>query len=92
MKANRVADFDAAKEPGDYFLSEPNADGEIRLSFLCPCGCGALAGIKVREDRQTTNFAWAWNGNIDKPTATPSIDIKPSHWHGYLTNGEFVKC
>lgn len=89
-KANRVADYDHAKNAGDYFLSNENDAGEIRLSFICPCGCGVLAGIKVRRDGQQIGGAWGWNGDVDRPTTTPSINIDNGHWHGYLTNGEFV--
>jgi hypothetical protein len=98
MKANRVSDFDGCKNPGDYFLTDPNPleNNSRRLSFLCPCGCGDLCGIRVRNDGQQVDGNWGWNGNPDKPTTTPSIDIKDgkggSHWHGYLTNGEFVPC
>ena len=92
VKATRVADFDHAKNPGDFFLTPPNEHegGSRRLSFLCPCGCGTLAGIRVRDDRQTPPGVWGWDGDEDKPTATPSILIGNGHWHGYLTNGEFV--
>ena len=30
-----------------------------------------------------------WDGNIEKPTFTPSIHI-PGGWHGYLTEGELT--
>ena len=93
VHANHVADFDACKNPGDFFLTPPNPaeGGARRLSFICPCGCGALAGIRVRDDGQQLGGAWAWNRDEDKPTCTPSIDIK-SCWHGHLTAGEFIPC
>jgi hypothetical protein len=90
VRANHVADFDACTIPGDFFLS-PSAKGERRLSFFCPCGCGALAGIRVRDDGLETARTWAWNRNEEKPTCTPSIRIDTNHWHGYLTNGEFIR-
>lgn len=92
VKANKVADFDHCKQPGDFFLTMPSSleGGCRRISFLCPCGCGDLCGIKVRDDGQQINGAWAWDGNHDAPTVSPSILIKPDHWHGYLTAGEFV--
>lgn len=100
VKANRVADFDSAKNPGDFFLAPPNPaeSGTRRLYFLCPCGCGDLAGIRVRDDGQKIYGAWSWNRNADCPDCDPSIDIKDgpagsgSHWHGYLRDGEFVPC
>ena len=94
VAATRVAGFDHAKNPGDFYLTPPNEhEGGCRhLSFLCPCGCGALAGIRVRDDGENRDGAWAWNRDEEKPTCTPSIDIKPGHWHGHLTAGEFVSC
>jgi len=97
IKANRVADYDSAKNPGDYFIAQRcQAEPKRRLSFLCPCGCGSLYGISIRDDGQQIDGAWAWNKDEDKPTTTPSIMCygpgMSSHWHGYLTNGEFASC
>lgn len=92
VKANRVADYDHCKSAGDYYITEPNPHegGMRRLSFLCPCGCGDLCGIKIRDDGRNVGGAWGWNGNWDSPTATPSIRVGPGeHWHGYLTDGVF---
>lgn len=92
--ANRVADYDNANNPGDYFITEPNErDGNMRmLHFLCPCGCCALCGIRIRDDGQNIEGAWGWNVDWDKPTTTPSININHGHWHGYLTDGVFRSC
>ena len=94
MKATRVIDFYHCKNPGDYYISEVNEHdhGCRQLSFFCPCGCGIYAGIRIHDDLQQKDNpgTWAWNGNWDCPTATPSILINGGHWHGYLTNGEFV--
>lgn len=96
VKANRVADFDSCKQPGDFFLTEPSMyeKGMRRLSFLCPCGCGDLCGIRVRNDGQNIDGAWGWDRNEDAPTCTPSIDINPGsgHWHGHLKAGVFEPC
>lgn len=90
----QVENYDKCTKVGDYFFSAPNDKGEIRLSFLCPCGCGILAGVKVRADGQQVDGAWGWNKDREKPTTTPSIFIEPqsNHWHGYLTDGVFKAC
>ncbi len=64
------------------------------LLFVCPCGCSAVQSVPVVPP---ATQGWQWNQNRELPTLTPSIDIKErdgrtSHWHGYLTNGEWVKC
>ena len=95
VKANHVADFDACKAPGDFFLTAPNSaeNGMRRLSFLCPCGCGSLAGIRVRDDGQNIDGAWGWDRNEDVPTCAPSIQIFGGcNWHGYLKAGVFESC
>lgn len=92
--AKRVIDFDHCNETGDFFLTPPNPhdNGNRRISFLCPCGCGSLCGIRIRDDGQQIHGAWGWDGNEDTPTVTPSININNGHWHGYLTNGIFRSC
>ena len=100
----KVANFDECKNAGDfYFSDECAATADIlkpaspyrRLAFLCPCGCGALAGVRVRPDGVNDGHAWGWNLSEEKPTTTPSINImcgEGSHWHGYLTDGVFKPC
>lgn len=94
VKATEKVDYLACKDPGDFFLSGQDGDPIRRMGFLCPCGCGLLAGILLGSTQE--NGCWKWNGSKEKPTTQPSINImdKPnqSHWHGYLTNGEFVSC
>lgn len=90
-----VADFDACIQPGDFFITPPNPheEGMRRISFLCPCGCGSFAGVRVRDDGVNDGKAHGWNRSEDKPTTTPSILlIGGCNWHGYLTDGVFKSC
>ena len=88
----KVADYYACKQVGDFFFTPPNEKGERILSFRCPCGCNALAAVKVRVDGTQTDGAWGWNKDEEKPTVTPSIRINNTEWHGYLTDGVFKSC
>lgn len=94
VQAHKVDDYQACKNPGDFFLTPPNEHegGARRLSFLCPCGCGTLAGIRVNDQGTQENHCWAWDRNEESPTCTPSILIDHGHWHGYLTGGIFKSC
>ena len=95
VQANLVADFDHAKNPGDFYFAGHGTDPCLRLAFLCPCGCGVLAGIRVQDDGKKGEGSWAWNLSREKPTCTPSILIYGGpdvHWHGYLTDGVFRSC
>ena len=31
--------------------------------------------------------SWSWDGNREAPTLSPSIQVLPNRWHGYLRNG-----
>ncbi len=74
-------------------------DAKAHILFVCPNQkrCAILLG-----DRQVDRTAegklciWAWNGDLDRPTITPSINClaekngKPTGgcgWHGFITNG-----
>lgn len=94
VPARRVEDFAHAKNAGDFFIQPPNpADrNRIAISFLCPCGCGMLAGVRVNEAGTTDDYCWSWNKDCNKPTVQPSILINDNHWHGFLTDGVFRGC
>lgn len=92
VPARRVANFDACEKAGDFYITPPNpAEGGMRrISFICPCGCGSLGGVRVRDDGVKEDGAWGWNRDEDKPTITPSIQfIGGCGWHGHLTAGVF---
>lgn len=74
--------------PGSAAWSEP--DGEIRsILFTCPCGCHAVRTVPVKRAPHA-GPEWVWNGDLVKPTLTPSIQIVGEcHWHGFLTAGEW---
>jgi len=44
-----------------------DANGVKFLHFRCP-GCNSVHGVAVNG-----NYAWGWNGDVDKPTFTPSV-------------------
>lgn len=93
VKATRI-DKDSplaiAALPGNFRLRFK--DGEAQpcgMTFGCPCGCGAIAGVTLKPADPT---GWGFDGNLESPTVTPSIDINRGHWHGFLTNGVFKSC
>lgn len=69
------------------------------IIFVCPNGkrCSVLLGPKyVNRPNPDGLCIWGWDGNIDKPTITPSINCiaekngKPTGgcgWHGFIANG-----
>lgn len=56
---------------------------------------GSFAALPIKPDDRRPS--WAWDGNREAPTLTPSIlhhwDAGPEgagEWHGYLTAGRLV--
>lgn len=95
-------DDDEALVPAGYFHFADGYDGtqDVGILFGCPCGCGSLNYVAVKP-YAGTGPQWAWDGNRDAPTLTPSILIHQmnqaaekigEHWHGYLTAGQFRSC
>jgi transposase-like protein len=60
-----------------------------KLRFMCP-GCKSFHAIHVNQGKSTR---WDWNGDITKPTFTPSINVtwddgdEKYKCHSYVTNG-----
>ncbi len=72
--------------------AEHPSDGWSRLYYICPRTGNPCGGVLIgRTKPGTVAPSWAWNGNLDAPSLTPSINCqKPGcGWHGYLTDGVF---
>lgn len=84
---------------GHFYFFEPDERGVRDLFMVLPSAAdrGAVCRISVKEGPQC-QAAWGWNGDLDRPTVTPSIFHDPDHptsskaWHGFLTDGKFVGC
>jgi hypothetical protein len=97
-----VLEADAAN-PGDFqFRSmdyEPTdtpCGGEDRLgrlAYRCPRTGNPCGDIIVGKNHKPNMGCptWEWDGNLDAPTLTPSINCKAC-WHGYLKAGVFEEC
>lgn len=46
------------------------------LMFWCP-GCDGMHRV---QHGAGSGPRWTWNGNVDKPTFSPSVLVKYSHW------------
>lgn len=80
---------DGSEGSGSYMYQEGQKE-PTGLEFVCP-GCKGIGGLIFK----TKNVdGWSWNGDLDKPTCTPSIlhDKNSCGWHGYLTDGIFKVC
>lgn len=94
IQAKRVKSFSQMVAPGDFMWSgrKDSSDKPTRLIFNCPCGCGSFPGVHVGGE-PGNQPVWNWNGDMEKPTITPSIQIIGGcKLHGFLTNGVFKTC
>ena len=79
LRSDRVA--------GSFAVSAADEDGEFDFYYVCPCGCGAVGLLIVAANRKPDfSPSWNWNGLVDKPTLTPSVN-HVGHWHGWLRDG-----
>jgi hypothetical protein len=86
VPATHVAGFDALHTQGAYYFG----DGHRTIIFICPCGCGQVLNLPIKPVG-SSGPGWEWNGHEEQPTLTPSIARQDGcHWHGFLTNGEWV--
>lgn len=60
------------------------------LAFHCP-GCGYGHAVTVNGEKNSQGASWSWNGSMDKPTFTPSIncnsDSPPNQCHSFVADG-----
>ena len=57
-----------------------NSIGGVDLMFFCP-GCQCAHGISTS--------VWKWNGDLEKPTLTPSILSEgEKRCHSFITDGK----
>ena len=78
-----------------WIVEEEGAD-PVRLAFGCPCGeCHKTQALVhngyIAVSREGRGIGeWKWDGNLDEPTLTPSIQRHGAcNWHGYLRKGSF---
>lgn len=80
VKARRVESVADVKQPGDFYFTEDRR----RLYLFLPGD--TIAGV-VRIGGPV-HPCWEWDGNLDAPTLTPSLDLR-GVWHGWLQAGVF---
>ena len=58
------------------------------FSHWCP-GCESMHGFAVSEPF-SNGARWSFDGNLDKPTFTPSMNIGDNWCHYHLTKGMLI--
>lgn len=96
-------DFDRPIPAGVFEFYSDREGPDAGILFGCPCGCGEMksVGFDTRARSGSKRPKWHWDGNRERPTLTPSVNILQfndagqqigEHWHGFLTNGRWVSC
>lgn len=64
---------------------------ENYYAFHCP-GCGYGHAVSVNGRRNSSNASWEWNGSVDEPTFTPSLNCNPNdrfhQCHSFVIDGK----
>jgi len=101
----------APNAPGEYRFVDrdgpcapPPAPGAVgHFDFACVRGRGYCGSVAIGcGHKPAGNKTWAWDGNVDAPTLSPSINCL-SHgpngekyagcgWHGWLRAGEWTEA
>ncbi len=90
------------RAPGtfSYYVGGGMDDGDkdkiLGLLYVCPCGCDSISALPFNLDEGKNSdepAKWNWNGNMEKPTLTPSIRrMEGCKFHGHLVSGIFAEC
>jgi hypothetical protein len=76
---------------GDFWWDV--TDGRRCLVVVLPIK-GSKRGLRCEfsiNHKNHCNAQWAWDGNVDAPTLTPSLHAV-GHWHGWVRNGQLVEA
>jgi hypothetical protein len=74
-----------------------------RFGFRCPRGVGSgdfgnrhpgfCLGLNLRDrGHDIPRKSWHWNGDIDAPSFTPSVNCGICGWHGFIIAGKFKEA
>lgn len=83
-----------SKQPGYFQIFLGPADSGWYFLCNCPCGCEHLdiVPIELKGENTWHRDGWAWDGNLARPTLTPSLRRTgtPCKIHFNVTEGAYV--
>jgi len=86
LAAQLVGSIDLIRTPGVFIYYSNPTCSHAGIFYRCPC-CGDMRTVPIAE-KPTKKNQWKWNGNIKKPTLSPSIrHLDKCKWHGFLRKG-----
>jgi len=78
---------DGMEKVGDFCFDE----SFTHIYIWLPGDRQGPSAIQINKGAALGERVWGWDGNVDKPTLTPSIH-SPGQWHGFLRDGRLVSC
>ena len=97
IEMRRMLDIDDFEEAGDFCWVTALHGISLWLAIPVPqshnpdkCRNWCLSEWKVTEDCKAPG-RWAWNGDLLKPTLTPSLHAI-NIWHGWVRDGMLVEA
>jgi len=76
------------EDPDGAWMLKDYPSGVTHLRYVCPCGCRGFGEIPVTAVADAAKHSWAWDGNREAPTLSPSIFRAHScGWHGFFVAG-----
>lgn len=69
--------------------------GDGMYTFQCPA-CGCCHYFATKENPHCSGETWTWNGDAEKPTVSPSINVEPigkrGRCHFHVKDGRIHFC
>ena len=92
IPGRHVGSSEGMEREGDFYFAD--RDGKTGIVIWYPGETGEdryWCHLSLNHGPALPGCIWGWNGDKIKPTLEPSIHVI-DHWHGYLTDGNFVSC
>lgn len=71
--------------PGMFDI-EVREDGRgAHMFYVCPGN--RVCALRLQEGPPPGNQVWGWDGDMEKPTISPSINCHSCGWHGWIKEG-----
>lgn len=71
-------------------LHGPDKPVARMMHLWCP-GCDSLHGVYLEgPDGYRPDTCWEWDGDLERPTVTPSILVHSPRCHSFVRTGQWV--
>lgn len=77
--------------PGAFLIKDASVNGELFKHIWCKLPSGGIGCLALSPAPPAAGPAWGFDGNMDKPTLTPSVH-QIGDWHGFFRAGRMESC